>query len=42
MHPAIREKLASLRERHEELNALLADPATAANADLLRPARNRR
>jgi len=36
MHPAIREKLASLRERHEELNALLADPATAANADLLR------
>ena len=36
MHPAIREKLATLRERHEELNALLADPATAANADLLR------
>ena len=33
MHPAIREKLATLRERHEELNALLADPATAANAD---------
>ena len=36
MHPAIREKLASLRERHEELNGLLALPETAANPDQLR------
>ena len=32
MHPAIREKLASLRERHDELNGLLALPETAADA----------
>ena len=31
MHPAIREKLASLRERHDELNGLLALPETAAD-----------
>ena len=36
MHPAIREKLASLRERHDELNGLLALPETAADPDQLR------
>ena len=36
MHPAIREKLASLRDRHDELNGLLALPETAANPDQLR------
>ena len=36
MHPAIREKLASLRERYDELNGLLALPETAADPDQLR------
>ena len=36
MHPAIREKLSSLRERHDELNGLLALPETAADPDQLR------
>ena len=36
MHPNILTKLAELRERHEELNALLSDPDTAADPDKLR------
>ncbi|SUO93760.1 peptide chain release factor 1 [Suttonella ornithocola] len=36
MHASILAKLAEIGERHEELNALLADPQTAADPDLLR------
>ncbi|MDO4642950.1 MAG: peptide chain release factor 1 [Cardiobacteriaceae bacterium] len=36
MHPAIREKLDTLRERYDELNALLAAPETAADTERLR------
>lgn len=36
MHASILSKLQAVRERHEELNALLADPNTASNPDLLR------
>lgn len=36
MHPSILAKLAEVAERHEELNALLADPQTASDPDLLR------
>lgn len=36
MHPSILTKLAEICERHEELNALLTDPQTAANPELLR------
>lgn len=36
MHPSLFAKLGQLCERHEELNHLLADPAVAGNAALLR------
>lgn len=36
MHPSLLAKLAEIQDRHEELNALLSDPQTAADPDLLR------
>ncbi len=36
MHPVIREKLSSLCERYEELNALLADPRITGNPEHLK------
>lgn len=36
MHPAIKEKLASICGRYEELNALMSEPSVASNPDALK------